>query len=86
MPPSLPALVIVKVESRTSSGCSVPARAPSARRWISASISVDGEPVAAADDGDDEAGIRVDRDAEVVAVEQHDLVVLDARVQLGEVA
>ena len=84
MPPSLPALVIVNVESRSSSGCSVPARAPSARRWISASISSIESRSHAADDGHDEAGVRVDRDAEVVAVEQHDLVVLDPGVQLGE--
>ena len=44
----------------------------------------DREVVAGADDGDDEAGVGVDGDAEVVAVEQHDLVAVDASVQLRE--
>ena len=44
----------------------------------------DREPVAATDDRHDEARLGVDGDAEVVAVEQHDLVVVDPRVELGE--
>ena len=44
-----------------------------------------GETVAATDDGHEQPGFGVDRDAEVVAVEQDDVVVLDPRVQLGEV-
>ena len=44
---------------------------------------VDGAAVAAAHDGDDEALLRLDGDAEVVAVEQHDLVALEAGVELG---
>ena len=43
----------------------------------------DREPVAAVDDGHDEPCLGVDGDPEVVAVEQDDVVTLDARVQLG---
>ena len=43
----------------------------------------DGEPVAAVDDGHDEPCLGVDGDTDVVAVEQDDVVLLDARVQLG---
>ena len=42
--------------------------------------------VAAADDRDDEPLLGLDGDADVVAVEQHELAVLDARVQLRELA
>ena len=59
-PPSLPALVMVKVEPRSSSR------------------------VAVAHDRDDESLIRLDGDAEVVAVEIDDLVALEARVQLRD--
>ena len=38
------------------------------------------------DDRDDEPVLGLDRDAEVVAVEQHERAVLDARVQLRELA
>ena len=80
----MPALVTVKVESRSSSGCSEPARAPSARRWISASISATESRSHPRTTGTTRPGVRVDGDPEVVAVEQHDLVVLDPRVELGE--
>jgi DNA-binding CsgD family transcriptional regulator len=44
---------------------------------------VDAEPLARADDGDDEAVVRLHRDADVDAVEEHDLVALEPRVELG---
>ena len=45
---------------------------------------VERERVGAVDDRNDEALLRLDGDAEVVAVEQHELAVLDARVELRE--
>ena len=42
--------------------------------------------VAVAHDGHDEALLGLHRDADVVAVEQHELVAVDARVQLRELA
>ena len=80
----MPALVTVNVESRSSSGWSVPARAPSASRWSSASISATESRSQPRTTGHDETRLGVDGDAEVVAVEQHDLVVVDPRVQLRE--
>ena len=80
----MPALVTVNVESRNSSPCSVPARAPST---ASPDLGVDlgeREAVAAADDRYDEPGVRLHGDAEVVALEQHDLVAVDACVELRE--
>ena len=65
----MPALVTVNVEPRSSSGGSVPARAASASRCTSASSSSTEARVAAAHDGDDEALLGLDGDAEVVAVE-----------------
>ena len=47
---------------------------------------LDAPRVAAADDGNDEALLGLDGDAQVVAVEVDDLVALESRVQLGEVA
>ena len=83
-PASLPALVTVNVEPRSSSGLSVPARAASARRSTSACELVDRRRVAAADDRDDEPVVGLHGDAEVVAVEVDDLVALEPRVQLRE--
>ena len=84
IPPSLPALVIVIVESRSSSTASVPARAPSARRRTSASMLLDRAALAAADDRDDEPVVGLHRDADVDAVEEDDLVALEPRVELGK--
>ena len=42
------------------------------------------QPVAAADDRHDEPAVRLNREPEVVAVEEHDLLALEARVELGE--
>ena len=80
----MPALVTVKVESRSSSGLSVPARAASARRATSSGELVEAPRVAGADDRDDEPLVGLDGDAEVVAVEVDDLVALEPRVQLRE--
>jgi DNA-binding CsgD family transcriptional regulator len=44
---------------------------------------VDAEPLARADDGHDEAIVGLHRDADVDAVEEHDLVALEPRVELG---
>ena len=83
-PASLPALVTVNVEPRSSSGLRAPARAASARRSTSSASSSTEADVAAADDRHDEALVGLDGDAEVVAVEVDDLVALEPRVQLGE--
>ena len=83
-PPSLPALVTVNVEPRSSSGARVPARAASARRSTSSASSSTDFVVAAADDRDDEALVGLHGDADVVAVEVDDLLALEAGVQLGE--
>ncbi len=76
----------VNVPPRSSSGFSVPACAPSARRLHLGVELVEREPVGAVDDRDDEPLLGLDRDADVVAVEQHELPVLDARIQLRELA
>ena len=83
-PENLPALVTVNVEPRSSSGFSVPCRAPSASRAprhrarrASASRSR-GRP------GRRDPVVGVDRDAEVVALEVDDLVALEPGVQLGK--
>ena len=78
----MPALVIVNVPPRSSSGFSVPARAASASRSTSARELLERRGVAAADDRDDEPLVGLHGDAEVVALEVDDLVALEARVQL----
>ena len=78
----MPALVIVNVPPRSSSGFSVPARAASASRSTSVASCSSERGVAAADDGDDEALVGLHGDSEVVAVEVDDLVALEAGVQL----
>ena len=83
-PAALPALVIVNVPPRSSSGCECAGlrglgEAPNLGVEV-----VERERVRAVDDGDDEALLGLDGDAEVVAVEQHELAVLDASVELGE--
>ena len=65
-PASLPALVTVKVEPCRSARSSVPARARSASASTSARSSSSALRVAAADDGNDEALLRLHRHAEVV--------------------
>ena len=85
-PPSLPALVTVKVEPRSSSGASVPARARVGEAPHVGVELLQRARVAAAHDRHDQAVVGLHRDAEVVAVEQHDLVALEAGVQLGELA
>ena len=82
MPPSLPALVTVKVPPRSSSGFKVPARAASARRAVSAASSSSVRRVAASDDRDDKALLGLDGDPEVVALEIDELVALEPSVQL----
>ncbi len=83
-PESLPALVTVKVEPRSSSGASLPARARSASASTSERSSSTAALRAAAHDGHDEPLVGLHGDAEVVAVEVDDLVALEARVQLRE--
>ena len=85
-PASLPALVTVKVEPRSSSAASEPARAPSARRFDLRRELVERTLVAAAHDRDEEAALGLHREAEVVALEQDDLVALEPRVELRELA
>ena len=82
MPPSLPALVTVKVPPRSSSGFKVPARAASARRAVSAASSSSVRGVAASDDRYDEPLLGLDGDPEVVALEIDELVALESSVQL----
>ena len=85
-PAALPALVTVKVPPRSSSGLSV-ARVGCLGEALHLGVElVEREPVGAVDDRDDEPLLGLDRDADVVAVEQHELPVLDARVQLRELA
>ena len=85
-PPSLPALVMVKVEPRSSSGCER-ARSRGVREAPHVGVELlHRARVAAAHDRHDEAVVRLHGDAEVVAVEEHDLVPLEPRVQLGELA
>ena len=81
----MPALVIVIVESRSSSTASVPGprgvgQAPDARRRAPRPSAIR----AAADDRDDEPVVGLHRDADVDAVEEDDLVALEPRVELGE--
>ena len=77
-PASLPALVTVNVEPRSSSGFER-ARTGCLRepRDLRGEL-LDRRRVAAADDGDDEALLGLDGDSEVVAVEVDDLVALEA--------
>jgi hypothetical protein len=63
--------VTVNVDPRSSSGFSVPARAPSASRATSVASSLTLR--------------RLDGEAEVVAREVHDLLAVEPRVQLGKV-
>ena len=83
-PASLPALVTVNVEPRSSSGFSVPARAAFDEPGHLGGQLVDRRRVAAADDRYDEAVVGLHGDADVVALEVDDLVAVDPRVQLGE--
>ena len=63
---------------------SVPSRAASASRAISAWISATDFSSAPADDRDDETLLRLHGDADVAALEVDDVVAVEARVQLGE--
>ena len=83
-PASLPALVTVNVEPRSSSGLSVPGAGGLGEAPHLGVELLDRGRVAAADDRDDEALVGLDGDAQVVAVEVDDLVAVEARVQLGE--
>ena len=83
-PASLPALVTVNVEPRSSSGLSGPVAGRFREALDLLRQLVDRGRVAAADDRYDETVVGLDGDAEVVAVEVHDLVALESRVQLGE--
>ena len=80
----MPALVTVNVEPRSSSrrelarACAL-GQAP----HLGAEL-VDRAAVAVAHDGNDEPGVGLHGNAEVVAVEEDDLVALEARVQLRE--
>ena len=80
----MPALVTVKVEPRSSSGLSVPARAASARRATSAPSSSSERVSQSRTTGTTRPCVGLDGDAEVVAVEVDDLVALEPRVQLRE--
>ena len=83
-PAALPALVTVNVPPRSSSGFErARVRGLGEAPHLGVEL-VEREPVGAADDRDDEPLLGLDGDADVVAVEQHELVVLDARVQLRE--
>ena len=83
-PASLPALVTVKVESRT---CSARQRACAGAlgelRDLGSEL-VDGLLVRATHDRDDEPLVGLHRDADVVAVEVHDRVPVEPRVELRE--
>ena len=85
-PADLPALVTVNVPPRSSSGASLPFCAASARRLMSASSSSSERESHVAHDGNDEPLLGLHGDPEVVALEIDELVVLDARVQLRELA
>ena len=80
----MPALVIVIVESRSSSTPRLPARAPSARRRTSASSSSTERPEQPRTTGTTKPVVGLHRDADVDAVEEDDLVVLEPRVELRE--
>ena len=83
-PPSLPALVTVKVEPRSSSRVSVPrARRRSQPLDLRRELVERGR-IAVADDGHHETRIRLDGDPEVVPIEIDDLVAFESRVELGE--
>ena len=83
-PAALPALVIVNVPPRSSSGFErAGVRGLGEAPHLGVEL-VERQRVGAVDDRDDEALLRLDGDAEVVAVEQHELAVVDARVELGE--
>ena len=83
-PANFPALVTVKVEPRSSSGFRVPARAPSASRRISASISSTVLLSAPRTTGTTRPCVRLNGDADVVAVEVDDRIAVEPRVQLAE--
>ena len=82
----MPALVTVNVEPRSSSGASLPVARLRCELVDVGPQLVDAARVAAADDGHDEPLVGLHGDAEVVAVEIDDLVALEPRVQLGELA
>ena len=82
-PPSRPALVTVNVAPRSSSGASVPARAPSARRRSSASVASRSSVSRGAQHRRRQAALGLHRDAEVEALPEHDLAPVERGVQLG---
>ena len=82
-PPSLPPLETVNVEPRSSSGLSVPSRADSASPVSLRLDLLDAPLVHGPEHGHDEALVGLDGDSEVVPLEVHDLLAVQARVQLG---
>ena len=74
----------MNVELRSSSAPSEPARARSASSAISEASTSIGLLVRAAHDRHDEPFLGLHRDADVVAVEEHDRVPVEPRVELGE--
>ncbi len=82
----MPALVTVKVEPRSSSAASLPSRALAASSSTSARSSSTLRVSQPRTTGHDEPLLGLHGDAEVVAVEVDDLVALEPRVQLGELA
>ena len=78
----MPALETVKVEPRSSSGSSLPARALPASSFHVGGELLERTRAAVANDRNDEPGVGLHRDTDVVAVEIDDLVALEPRIQL----